>query len=85
MANRYNTVLYIGVTNDLTRRIGEHKSGEMSGFTSRYNINKLVYYETFSSIEAAIFREKQLKNCSRNKKVNLILAKNPGWVDLPLR
>jgi len=81
MANRART-LYIGVTNDIARRVNEHKSKLNPGFTARYNIMKLVYVESFSDIRDAIAREKQLKGWRRNKKVSLIESTNPEWVDL---
>jgi putative endonuclease len=77
-----NTVLYTGVTNDLNRRIAEHKEGKISGFTQRYNVNKLVYYEIFDSIDMAIAREKQIKGFSRAKKIKLIENFNTEWVEL---
>ena len=76
MSNSHNTVLYIGVTNDIERRISEHKSGLISGFTKRYNCNKLVYFETFNDINQAIDREKQLKGWKRDRKDALIDAVN---------
>lgn len=84
MTNPTNTVLYTGVTNDLARRVWEHKNklGPNSSFTRRYNIVKLVYYETFETIPAAIFREKQIKGGSRQKKIDLINSMNPEWKDL---
>ena len=85
MANQYNTTLYIGVTNDIKRRVAEHKKRETAGFTKRYNLTKLVYFEHFGCIHAAIAHEKKLKAGSRWKKVILIESKNPGWVDLVLR
>ena len=84
MANRHNTVLYTGVTKDLARRVGEHKSREVPSFCKSYNIEKLVYYEEYDRIEDAIRREKQIKGGSRMKKVNLVMSMNPGWVDLSL-
>jgi putative endonuclease len=75
-------VLYIGVTNDLDRRMREHSSREHPGFTARYNVNRLVYSEDFAELLAAIAREKQLKGWRRDRKVALIEAANPGWVDL---
>jgi len=69
MTNKHNTTLYTGVTNNLPRRVHEHKSGIGSKFTHRYNIYKLVYYETTNDIEAAIIREKQIKGGSRQKKI----------------
>jgi len=84
MTNKYNNVLYIGVTNDLTRRIKEHKSGEIAGFTKKYNCEKLVYFEEYNQIEEAITREKQLKNWKREWKNELITKTNPSWEDLSL-
>ena len=82
MTNRYNTVLYIGVTNNLQRRVLEHRSGKGGAFTSKYHITKLVYFEMTDDVTAAIAREKQLKSGSRNKKVDLINSINPEWKDL---
>ncbi len=82
MTNYANTVLYTGVTNDLIRRVYEHKNKIVKSFTSKYNVNKLVYYEATENIESAILREKQLKAGSRQKKINLINKLNPKWEDL---
>ena len=82
MTNKHNTVLYTGMTNNLLRRIAEHKNGIGSKFTQKYNINKLVYYEVFENIEDAIKREKQIKAGSRKKKIDLIESDNPEWNDL---
>ena len=83
LTNKYGTVLYTGVTNDLVRRVYEHKhSLDKNSFTSRYNVNKLVYYEWTSDVKAAIEREKQIKSWSRNKKTSLIIEMNPKWIDL---
>jgi putative endonuclease len=82
MTNSRNTVLYVGVTNDLIRRIYEHKEKLADGFTTKYNIAKLVYYEVFEDIENAILREKQIKAGSRQKKVQLINSINKEWHDL---
>jgi putative endonuclease len=82
LANQYHTALYIGVTNELERRVAEHKSGINEGFTKKYSVNKLVYFETSPSITAAIEREKQLKGGSRAKKLALINEQNPTWQDL---
>ena len=83
MTNSHNTVLYTGVTNDLQKRIYEHKTKQMkSSFTSKYNINKLVYYEHCEEIESAIAREKQIKNGSRDKKMKLVESVNPEWSEL---
>ena len=75
-------VLYIGVTDDLERRVREHKQGEVQGFTQKYRLKKLVYLEEFGDIRQAIAREKQLKGWRREKKVALIEAENPHWRDL---
>lgn len=82
LTNRYNTVLYTGVTNDLVRRIYEHKEKLVDGFTKRYNINKLVFYESCDDIYIAISREKQIKAGSRQNKIQLINSMNPNWDDL---
>ena len=80
--NKTNTVLYIGVTNNLIGRIYQHKNKMVSSFTSKYNVNKLVYYEMFGEIDQAIKREKQIKAGSRVKKLKLIQAINPNFKDL---
>ena len=82
LTNKSNEVLYIGVTNDLIRRIFEHKNKLVKGFTEKYNLTKLVYYETTNEIESAIMREKQLKNWHRQWKINLITEFNSRWEDL---
>ena len=82
ITNKNNTVLYTGVTNNLMRRIWEHKSKLIDGFTKKYNVTKLVYYEIFNNPSAAIKREKQLKAGSRKKKVELINSFNKEWKDL---
>ena len=82
MTNKRNTVLYIGVTNDLRRRVYEHKEKLVDGFTKKYNITKLVYYEIFLDPENAIMREKHLKAGSRQKKIDLINQMNKEWRDL---
>ena len=82
MTNHTNTTLYVGVTNNLVRRIWEHKNGVHQGFTNKYHLTKLVYYEIFESIEAAITREKQLKAGSRQDKIDLIVGFNKDWNDL---
>jgi len=74
--------LYIGVTNNLSRRLYEHKNKLIEGFTKKYNLNKLVFYEEFNSINDAIKREKQLKNWHRQWKINLIESNNANWNDL---
>ena len=82
MTNVRNTVLYVGVTNDLVRRAYEHREGLANGFTRKYNIVKLVYYEVSEDIQSAILREKQIKAGSRRKKVQLINSMNSTWHDL---
>lgn len=82
ITNTRNTVLYTGVTSDLKKRVYEHKSKLVSGFTKKYNIIKLVYYEIFNDIYNAILREKQIKGGSRQKRINLINKMNPNWQDL---
>ncbi len=75
-------VLYIGVTNDIERRVREHKEKRNEGFTARYNVNRLVYFETYHDIRDAIVREKQIKGWLRERKVVLIESVNPTWRDL---
>jgi putative endonuclease len=82
MTNPKNTVIYTGVTNNIIRRVSEHKQKLVKGFTARYNVTKLVYFEITESSEAAILREKQIKAGSREKKVRLINSMNPEWKDL---
>jgi len=82
MSNKNLTTFYVGVTNDLERRVKEHKGGEGSEFTSKYNLTHLVYYEVISDIKTAIQREKQLKNWHRNWKIDLIKELNPEMLDL---
>jgi len=82
MANKNNTTLYTGVTNDLKRRVYEHKEKIVGGFTKKYNLNKLVYYEIFEDPENAILREKQIKGGSRQRKIDLINSLNKEWQDL---
>ena len=82
LASKKNGTLYIGITNDLTRRVYEHKTDAVEGFTKRYAVHTLVYYEQTSDPVAAITREKQLKKWRRIWKVALIEEKNPGWRDL---
>jgi putative endonuclease len=81
MSNHSRT-LYTGVTNDLARRVGQHKRKEIPGFTSSHNIDRLVYYESGTDIRAAIAREKQIKGWVRSKKIALIESTNPHWEDL---
>ena len=82
MSNTYNNVLYIGVTNNLIRRVAEHKARINKGFTYKYNCDKLVYYEEFESIVEAIAREKQLKNWKREWKNLLVVKQNANWEDM---
>jgi putative endonuclease len=82
MTNSNHTVLYTGVTNNLYRRILEHRSGKGSAFTSKYRVTKLIYFECGNDIRTAIFREKQIKGASRKKKIELINGMNPEWEDL---
>ena len=82
MTNKMHTVIYTGVTNDLIKRAYEHKEKFADGFTKKYKVNKLVYYEAFQDIEYAIQREKQIKGYLRQKKVSLIESTNRGWRDL---
>lgn len=85
MMNKWNTVSYIGVTSDLAKRIFEHKNKIADGFTKKYNINKLVYFEETSEIISAITREKQLKRWSRKKKIDLIKTRNKNFEDLSIK
>ena len=82
MTNKNNKVLYTGITNDLKRRVYEHKEKFVAGFTKKYNVSKLVYYEVFEDPENAILKEKQIKAGSRQKKINLIETINKEWRDL---
>ncbi len=82
LASKTVGTLYTGMTSDLVRRIGEHKSGAIKGFTSRYNVKRLVWYEAHSDIENAIQREKQIKDWQRQWKIQLIEKTNPNWEDL---
>jgi putative endonuclease len=82
MANWNNKVIYVGMTNDLERRVYEHKNKKIEGFTKRYNVTRLVYYEYTNAINSAIAREKQIKKWRREKKNNLIETLNPEWKDL---
>ena len=82
ITNKNNTVLYTGVTNDLKRRIYEHKEQLVEGFAKRYNITKLVYYEVLGDVANAILREKQIKGGSRQKKIDLVNGMNKEWRDL---
>ena len=82
LTNKHCSTLYIGVTNDLERRVAEHKLGEVPGFTRRYQLNRLVWFEHFQDIEEAIAKEKRLKGWLRSKKNALIEKNNPRWFDL---
>lgn len=82
LTNKYNTVLYTGVTSDIYNRVLEHRDKVYAGFTSKYKVHKLVYYEAFEDVNKAISREKQIKAGSRQKKLDLINSVNPEWADL---
>jgi putative endonuclease len=82
LASKIGGTLYIGVTNDLIRRVGEHKSKAVPGFTKRYDVERLVYFECFDDVENAIRREKRLKQWNRAWKISLIEKDNPNWSDL---
>jgi putative endonuclease len=82
LTNKNNTVIYIGVTSNLLKRIYQHKTKEFKGFTSKYNCDKLVYFEEFDDVNAAIAREKQLKAGNRKRKEDLINCENTEWKDL---
>ncbi len=82
MTNSDNRVIYSGITSNLTRRVYEHRNKLVEGFTKKYNVVKLVYYESFEEVEEAIKREKQIKAGSRQKKLDLINSMNPSWDDL---
>ena len=82
MANKYNTVLYTGVTNDLKRRVFEHRIKAIEGFTKKYNCGRLLWFEVTDNIESAIIKEKQIKKWKREYKENLITEFNPEWDDL---
>ena len=82
MCNAHNNVLYVGVTNDLARRVAEHKAKVNKGFTHKYNCDKLVYFEEYDLLTDAIAREKQIKNWKREWKNELVSKVNPEWLDL---
>ena len=82
LTNKNNTVLYIGITSNLLKRISQHKNKIYKGFTSRYNCHKLIYFEELDTIVQAITREKQLKAGSRKRKEQLVNSNNPNWADL---
>ncbi|MBE6718251.1 MAG: GIY-YIG nuclease family protein [Ruminococcaceae bacterium] len=82
LTNKTNKVMYIGVTNDLKRRLYEHKKELLDGFTKKYHVHNLVYYECYNDINDAIFREKKLKGLLRVRKNELVETMNPEWIDL---
>ncbi len=82
LANRPGGTLYVGVTNDLIRRVSEHREGAVEGFTKRYDVKQLVYYEQHDTVPLAIQREKSIKHWSREWKIDLIVPLNPEWRDL---
>ncbi len=82
LSNKPNGVLYIGLTNELERRLGEHKNKILKGFTYKYNVDKLVYFEEFDTYDEAFARERRLKKWNRDWKVQLIEKENPKWTDL---
>ena len=81
LANEDNSMVYVGVTNDIKLRLYEHRNGQIEGFTKKYHVNKLVYYEEYSEITFAISREKQMKHWVRRKKNRLVETINPEWKD----
>ena len=85
LTNWENTVMYTGMTNDLQRRLYEHKNKLIKGFTSKYNVSKLVYFESTPDVTSAIAREKEIKKWRRGKKDALVVQQNPGWVDLSMQ
>lgn len=84
MTNKPDGVLYIGITNELERRVREHKQKQIKGFTYKYNLDKLVYFESFETYDEAFLKERRMKKWNREWKVNLINDKNPGWKDLAI-
>jgi putative endonuclease len=82
LTNRPNGILYVGVTTDLVRRVYEHRSGAVDGFTKQYGLKRLVYFERLESVRAAIQQEKNIKRWVRAWKIRTIVARNPGWDDL---
>ncbi|HHL30995.1 MAG TPA: GIY-YIG nuclease family protein [Oceanospirillales bacterium] len=82
LSNKHNNVLYVGVTSNLPKRIWEHKEKVIDGYSKKYNLEKLVYFETHISMQDAIVREKQLKKWNRDWKIRLIEEQNPGWIDM---
>jgi putative endonuclease len=82
LSSLHNRVLYIGITSDLVKRVWEHKNKVVKGFTARYNVDRLMYYEIYNDPETAIHREKSMKDWKRSWKIELIEKENPDWVDL---
>ncbi|MGI8526175.1 MAG: GIY-YIG nuclease family protein [Pseudolabrys sp.] len=82
LASKIGGTLYVGVTNDLVRRVYEHREGFAEGFTKKHNVHRLIYFEQFDDIKNAIRREKRLKSWNRVWKIRLIEESNPGWIDL---
>jgi putative endonuclease len=82
LASRKNGTLYIGVTNDLVRRVYDHKNDSIDGFTKKYGVHTLVHYESYKDVHDALIREKRLKKWKRQWKIDLIESKNPAWKDL---
>ena len=82
LANRKHGTLYLGVTRDIVRRTYEHRTKAVDGFTSRYGVNKLVWFEIYDDVRTAIAREKEIKKWRRDWKINLIEEQNPSWIDL---
>lgn len=82
LSNKNNTVIYTGMTNDLVRRCQEHKNKLLKGFTEKYNVDKLIYFEMFDYVDLAIKREKEIKGFARKKKDAIINAMNPKWIEL---
>ncbi len=82
LTNKPNGVLYIGITNDLVKRVYQHKQNLVEGFTKKYHVHMLVYFEQFQQVKDAILREKQMKKWNRQWKINKIIALNPQWKDL---
>ena len=84
LTNKYNNVMYVGMTNNLTRRLYEHKNELVDGFTERYHVHKLVYYESTGDPVSAITREKEIKGWTRAKKNALVESKNPNWEEITI-
>ena len=84
MTNKPDGVLYIGITNELERRVREHKQKQIKGFTYKYNLDKLIYFESFETYNEAFSKERRMKKWNREWKVNLIIDKNPDWNDLAI-